>query len=113
MPRDFSDMTSEEIAATKAQLMADTLAPLLPLDYGSRVAVTIWEASFDGSMLVVRATASAYGMPVPSDSIYYFINPPLNVLDANGDPVEDILGAAQEMILDAIVLYARQHGVDL
>lgn len=113
MPLDFTDMTSEEIAAAKASAMADALAPLAPLVYTDVLAITVWEAWFDGTKLGIRATATHEGTAVPTDSAYYFVNPPVNVIGPDGEPVEDVLGAAKEIIRDALVLYARSAGTTI
>lgn len=113
MPLDFTGLTTQEIAAAKATAIADALVPLLPLAYSDVLDVTIWSASVEGGNLHVRATATSDGMVVPSDSLYIFVNPPIDVDDGAGGAIDDPLASGKSVIHDALLRFARSNGANV
>lgn len=108
MPLDFTGKTQEEAAAMKAEAIADALSAAVPLEIGpASLLVTVWEAWFDGMRLGVRTTATSDGTSVPTDSSYYFVNPPIKVEMADGTAVEDVLAAGSQIVYDAVEKYVN------
>lgn len=72
------------------------------------VTVTFVRAYYEQDLVALALTVTAQDAsgPLPVPARFYVRNPP--ILDGSG--VEDIAGAAQQFIYDAVVTYARGHG---
>lgn len=64
--------------------------------------ITIADPQRVGNGFQVTVAATRSGVPVPLNNPFVFINPPVCVCNAAGEPVEGVLAAMKEMLAEAI-----------